>query len=119
MKIIVYYLALLILIALITGFLLQADSDSMSMEQMISVSVLLGVYVVAMSLVGEGKVVDERESQHRYTSNRLALLAGTVVLSVGVLVQLFTHTLDYWLLAGLITINLVKIISLIYSNYKH
>jgi hypothetical protein len=119
MKIVVYYLLLLIMIALITGFLLQDRQDSMSMEQMISVSVLLGIYTVAMSLVGEGKTADERALQHRYTSNRLGLLAGTVVLSVGVLVELFTHTLDYWLLAGLIMINLVKIISLIYLNYKN
>ncbi len=118
MKIIIYYLALLVLIALISGFLIRGDSASMSMEQMISVSVFLGIYVVAMSLVGEGKVVDERESQHRYTSNRLALIAGTIVLSMGVLVQIFAHTLDYWLLAGLIAINLVKIVSLIYSTHR-
>ena len=119
MKIIVYYLVLLILIALLAGFLVQGTPDSMSMGQMISISVLLGVYVVAMSLVGEGKVVDERDMQHRYTSNRLALIAGTVILSAGVLVQLFNHALDYWLLAGLIAVNLVKIVSLIYSNYRH
>ncbi|OGE90321.1 MAG: hypothetical protein A3E29_04505 [Candidatus Doudnabacteria bacterium RIFCSPHIGHO2_12_FULL_48_16] len=89
------------------------------MEQIISVSLLLGVYVVAISLVGEGKIIDERDMQHRYTSNRLALIAGTVILSIGVLVQLFNHALDYWLLAGLIAINLVKIVSLIYSNYRH
>lgn len=118
MKIIVYYLVLLVLIALITGFLLQGDSGSMSMEQMISVSLFLGMYVVAMSLIGEGRPADERDLQHRYTSNRLALIAGTIVLSAGVLVQLFNHSLDYWLLAGLIAINLVKIGSLIYSNYR-
>src|SRR3989338_7940384 len=118
MKIIVYYLILLILIALIGGFLIQGDSDSMSMGQMISVSVFLGFYIVAMSLVGEGKTIDERDLQHRYTSNRLALVAGSIVLSIGVLVQLFSHNLDYWLLAGLIAINLVKIVSLIRSNYK-
>src|SRR3989344_5355200 len=119
MKIIVYYLVLLVLIALIAGFLIQGDSDSMSMEQMISVSVFLGIYVVAMSLVGEGRMADERERQHRYTANRLALIAGTIILSAGVLVQLFNHALDYWLLAGLIAVNLVKIVSLIYSNYRH
>ncbi len=119
MKIIRYYLALLVLIGLITGFLVQGSPDSMSMGQMVSVSVFLAIYVIVMSLVGEGKVADERELQHRYTSNRLALVAGTVVLSVGVLVQLFAHALDYWLLAGLIAINLVKIISLIYSNHRH
>ena len=119
MKITIYYILLLILIALITGFLIQGRGDSMSMPQMITVSVFLGIYVVAMSLVGEGQVVDERESQHRYTSNRLGLIAGTIILSAGILAQLFTHSLDYWLLAGLIAINLVKIVSLIYSNYRH
>lgn len=118
MKIIVYYLVLLILIALVTGFLLQGG-PSMTMPQMISVSVVLVIYTIAMSMVGEGKVVDERELQHRYTSNRMGLIAGTIILSVGVLVQLFSHALDYWLLAGLIAINLVKIVSLIYSNYMH
>lgn len=119
MKIITYYLVLLVFIALITGFMVQGSPDSMSMQQMISVSVLLGIYVVGMSLVGEGKTEDERDLQHRYKSNRLALLAGTIVLSIGVLVQLFSHNLDYWLLAGLIAINLTKIMSLIYSNYRH
>lgn len=116
MKIIKYYLALLVLIILIAWFLWQ--TNDMSMGQMISVSVFLGIYVIAMSLVGEGKVIDERELQHRYMANRLALIAGTIVLSIGVLVQLFTHTMDYWLLGGLIFINFVKIVSLIYSNYK-
>lgn len=118
MKLIKYYLALLVLLGLITGFLLKGDSDSMSMPQMISVSVFLGIYVVAMSLIGEGKAEDERAMQHRYVSNRLALIAGTIILSAGVLIQLFNHNLDYWLLAGLIGINLTKIITLIYSENK-
>src|SRR3989338_5005846 len=118
MKIIVYYLLLLIFIALLTGFLIQGDAGSMSMQKMLSVSALLAVYVVALSLVGEGKAEDERALHHRYLANRAALVAGTVFLSVGVLYQLFTHSLDYWLLAGLITINFVKIISLIYANHR-
>jgi hypothetical protein len=117
MKIIVYYLILLVFIALLTGWLVQADD--MSMPTILSISVLLGIYVVCMSLVGEGKGVDEREEAHRYRANRVAHVAGTIVLSAGVLYQLFTHNLDYWLLAALVGINLSKIISLIYSNYKH
>ncbi len=117
MKITVYYLILLIFIALLTGFLLQADD--MSMPTMLSISVLLVIYVVAMSLVGEGKSMDEREEAHRYKASRIALIIGTIVMSVGVLYQLFTHNLDYWILAGLIGINLSKIISLIYSNYRN
>jgi len=121
MKKIIYYLVLLVFIALLTGFLVQAhpNSGAMSTSQMISVSVLLGIYVVAMSLVGEGKAADERETFHRYFSNRSALIAGTIVLSAGILYQLFTHRLDYWLLAGLIAINLVKIAGLLYSEQRY
>jgi hypothetical protein len=119
MKIIIYYLVLLVFIALLAGFLIQPHGQGMSMTTMVSVSVLLSIYVVAMSLIGEGKTVDEREEAHRYKANRVALIAGTVILSAGILYQLFTHRLDYWLLAGLISVNLFKIISLIYSNHRH
>ncbi len=119
MKIITYYLLLLAFIALLSGLLIQQHPAPMSMQQMLSVSLLLGLYVVAMSFVGEGKTVDEREVAHRYLSNRAGLISGTIVLSVGVLYQVFTRQIDYWLLAGLIVINLVKIVSLIYSNYKN
>ena len=118
MKIIIYYLLLLIFIALLSGFIIKGHPGDMSMQQMLSVSVLLGLYVVAMSFVGEGKTIDEREVAHRYFGSRTALIGGTIVLSVGVLYQLFSHMIDYWLLAGLITINMLKIVSLIYSNYK-
>ncbi len=118
-RVTVYYLFLLIFIGLLADFLIQPHPSGMSMPTMLSVSVLLGVYVVLMSLVGEGKTIDEREMAHRYFSNRASLVAGTIVLSIGVLYQLFTHNLDYWLLAGLITINLVRIVSLIYSSYNH
>ena len=117
MKTITYYIALLVFIGISTGFLIQSHPTGMGMAQMFSISLLLGFYVVAMSFVGEGKVADEREMLHRYISNRSALIAGSVALSVGVLYQLFTHTVDYWLLAGLIVINVVKILSLIYSHY--
>jgi hypothetical protein len=119
MKIIIYYLLLLVFIALLAGYVLQGHPAGMSMQQMASVSILLGLYVVGMSLVGEGKAADERETAHRYASNRGGLIAGTVVLSLGVLYQMFTHNLDPWLLAGLIAINLVKIVTLIYVNYKN
>ncbi len=118
MKIITYLLILLVFIGLLTGFLVQPHPEGMSMGMMLSISALLVLYVVAMSFVGEGKTFDERDLNHRYFSNRSALLAGTIVLSLGVLYQLFNHSIDYWLLAGLIAINLVKIVSLIYAHYR-
>lgn len=118
MKNIIYYLILLVFIALLAGYLIMGNPASMAMQQMIWISAGLILYVIAMSLVGEGKTIDERASFHRYIANRAALIAGTVVLSVGILFQLFTHHLDYWLLAGLIIINLTKIISLIFLEQK-
>jgi len=118
MKNIIYYLLLLVFIALVAGFLIMGRADSMGMGQMVGVSAGLVLYAVAMSLVGEGKTLDEREVLHRNLSNRAGLIAGLVILSVGIIAQLFTHRIDYWLLAGLIVINLTKIISLIFLNEK-
>lgn len=119
MKIIIYYLLLLVLLALTGGYLLSGDMDKMSMPAMLSVSAVLIVYVVAISLVGETKNGDERDILHRNLANRYALIAGTIIFSIGLIYQMFiTHTLDWWLLAGLISINLTKIISLIYLNYR-
>ena len=91
----------------------------MAMSQMLGVSAALVLYTVAMSLVGEGTVTDERDTHHRYVSNRAAMIAGTIVFSLGIIYQLFiSHNLDYWLLVGLIMMNLTKIVSLIYLGYK-
>jgi hypothetical protein len=119
MKVLLYYISLLIFIALITGFLLaNGDSDAMSMSEIISVCGALILYVIGMSLVGEGKAADEREVAHRYFANRSALIGGTIIISLGIFYQLFTHKLDYWLLGSLIVMNVVKIVSLIYQNYR-
>lgn len=92
---------------------------TMSMTEGVTIAIVLGLYVVAMSLVGEGKVVDERGMLHRYLANRWALVSGTTVLTLGVVYQLFvSHELDYWLLSTLIAINVVKIVGLIYSEYR-
>jgi hypothetical protein len=91
----------------------------MGMREVLSVCGALVVYTVALSFVGEGKVEDERELTHRHIANRMGLVVGTSILAVGVMTQLFiAHKVDYWLLAGLIAINLTKITSLIYLNYK-
>jgi hypothetical protein len=119
MKTLLYYLLLLIFIALIAGYLIFGRVDAMGMTQMLGVSAALALYTVAMTFVGEGTNLDERDILHRNLSNRSALIAGRVVFSAGLIYQIFiTGNLDWWLLLGLITINLTKIISLIYMNYR-
>lgn len=120
MKTIIYYLLLLVFIALVTGALILGTPNAMGMRQMIGVSAALVLYSIAMSFVGEGKNQDERAVLHKNLSNRAGLIAGSVVFSLAILYQLFfKHSVDYWLLIGLIVINLTKIISLIYLENKH
>ena len=90
----------------------------MGLKQILPISGGLILYLIGLSVVGEGKLGDEREISHRYLSNRAALIAGSVILSLGIIYQLFTHQLDYWLLVGLIAVNLTKIISLVFLNYR-
>lgn len=118
MKIIRYYFALLLCIVLFFVFLWYQNLNTMTMSMMVISCFLLAFYVIALSLIGEGKQTDERERHHRYVANRSGLLAGTIIISLGIIYQLFNHQLDYWLLASLVGINVVKISSFLYLEYK-
>ena len=119
MKIIIYYLLLLVFIALVAGSLIMGRPHTMGMNQMLGVSAALILYAVGMSFVGKGKNQDERQILHKNLATRAGLIAGTIIFSLGILYQLFiTHSIDYWLLIGLIVINLTKLISLIYLENK-
>lgn len=117
MKISTYYLALAGTV-LVGAILAYRPAPAMGMGTIISVTTLVGLIAIAILFVGENKAEDEREIQHRLRANRLALVAGSVVLALGIAYQLFNHTLDYSLIAALLTINVVKISSLIYSHYN-
>lgn len=119
MRIIVYYLLLLILLGLIGGYSASAVHDSMSMTQIASIVGVLALYTIGISLVGEIKTGDERDVTHRHAASRHALIAGSAVLATGLLYDLlYNHHLNNWMLATLIIMNLTKIISLIWQNYK-
>ncbi|MBP6859149.1 MAG: hypothetical protein KBC69_00795 [Candidatus Magasanikbacteria bacterium] len=119
LKILIYYILLLVLIASITGYLLFKPMDEMSMPALISACTFLVLYSIFISLAGETKCEDEREILHRNLSNRVATIAATLFISGGLIYQIFViHHIDWWLLITLIIINLTKITSLIYFHYK-
>lgn len=119
LKILIYYILLLALIALVTGYLLFEPMNEMSMPAIISICTFLVLYSVLISLAGEIKSEDEREVMHRNLSNRVATIAATIFISGGLIYQIFvTHNIDWWLLATIIIVNLTKISSLIYFHYK-
>ncbi len=119
MKIIIYYLFLLVFIALVAGALIMGHPNVMGMQQMLGLSAALVLYTIGMSFVGEGKNQDERQILHKNLANRAGLIAGTLIFCLGILYQLFAeHHVDYWLLAGLIIINVTKLISLILLDQR-
>lgn len=119
MKNILYYLLLLVLIALTGGYMFSFHNQPMSMPEMLGICTILVIYTVGICFVGEGTNLDERDILHRNIANRFGLITGNIIFSLGLIYQIFiSHSLDFWLLAGLIGINLTKLISLIYLENK-
>lgn len=122
MKKTLYYLLLLVFVAVCSGFLISQNPEAMSMQLRLILSALLLAYVVAIYL-GErtkpGVIDGAAPLPDQPSTTSIALITAMGVLVLGILYQLFvSHSLDYWLPASLIVINLSKIISLIYLNNK-
>jgi hypothetical protein len=84
---------------------------------------LMGGLIVAFTLfasfVWKEHVQDEREDLHKLIAGRLAFLAGTGVLVIGIIVQSFKHELDFWLALTLGTMIIAKAIGIVYGRTKY
>lgn len=79
-------------------------------------AVLLGLFGIFASFILREKVVDERDSQHRTLAGRNAFLAGSGVLTLGIVIQGYVHTVDPWLVVALIVMVIVKIGTRMWSD---
>jgi magnesium-transporting ATPase (P-type) len=79
-------------------------------------AIALGLFGVFASFILRERVGDEREGQHRTLAGRNAFLAGAGVLTLGIVVQGYTHTVDPWLVVTLIVMVVVKIGTRIWSD---
>mgnify|MGYP000452539675 CR=1 FL=1 len=86
---------------------------------MIMVLGLVVVFALFASFIWRENARDEREGLHKMMAGRIAFLAGTSVLVIGIIVQSFKHELDLWLVLTLGAMILAKIIGLIYSRARH
>jgi len=77
---------------------------------------LLGLFGVFASFILREKVTDEREGVHRTLAGRNAFLAGSGVLTLAIVVQGYTHSVDPWLVVALVAMIIVKIGSRIWSD---
>ena len=108
-----------VLIILLILFLNPFDFWMPTILLMMMVLGLVVVFAIFASFIWRESARDERESLHKMMAGRIAFLAGTAVLVIGIIVQSFKHKLDLWLVLALGAMILAKIIGLIYSRIKH
>jgi peptidoglycan/LPS O-acetylase OafA/YrhL len=87
--------------------------DMMVMCMLATALALFGAFA---SFILREKSEDEREAQHRTLAGRNAFLVGAGILTLGIVVQGYTHTVDPWLVATLIGMIVVKIGTRIWSD---
>jgi len=80
---------------------------------------LVVVFAIYVNFFWKENARDEREGFHKMIAGRIAFLAGTGTLVVGIIIQSFQHNLDFWLVATLSIMIIAKIIGRIYSQVKH
>jgi putative flippase GtrA len=112
-----------IIVAAILVFLLifLANPFHIWMPDMMVVSIVIAILIVFAlfsSFVLREKVQDEREAIHRMLAGRVAFFTGSIILTLGILVQSFSHAVDIWLVAALVAMILAKIGTRIYSDRK-
>lgn len=110
-------LAISVGLIVILATLLNPFQMGMSSGLSMILTVLFALFVIMFIAFGwKEKPADEREAQHRNRAGRLGYLAGTGVLSMGVIIQSLEHTLDPWLIASLGLMVFAKLVSLIVSK---
>lgn len=86
------------------------------MMVMAVLAVTLGFFGIFASFILRERVGDERDGQHRTLAGRNAFLAGAGVLTLAIVVQGYTHTVDPWLVATLIAMIIVKLLTRMWSD---
>lgn len=81
-------------------------ADMMLMTLLVIALVAFGMFAL---FILQEKVIDEREQQHRVVAGRVAFIAGTLVLTVGILFQSIHHHVDPWLFITFVIMIIAKL----------
>jgi F0F1-type ATP synthase assembly protein I len=82
---------------------------------LVAAVVLYAAFVIFLWREGQG---DERERFHRLFADRIAYLAGSALLLIGIVIGELQHALDPWLIYALALMVIAKIAGLIYGKNK-
>lgn len=101
------------IVAIMLVCLLVLCYQQIQMPQTLSM-ILHGILVLIFALfvvfIWRERTSDEREKEHQMFAGRIAFLAGSTTLFVGVVWQgVVTHEVDLWLLGALIAMVVAKI----------
>ncbi|MFM2415270.1 MAG: hypothetical protein RI911_963 [Candidatus Parcubacteria bacterium] len=81
------------------------------MAQMIVLALATALICAWAGLVIQEKDGDEREVAHRAYAGRAAYLSGICVLTLALVYQGITHTVDYWVPIAIVTMLTAKLIA--------
>ena len=109
----------IVTVALIAVAILLLNPFHFWMPDMMVMSMLaitLALFGIFASFILRERSVDEREDQHKSLAGRNAFLAGSGILTLGIVVQGYTHTVDPWLVFTLIGMVAVKLVTRHWSD---
>lgn len=110
---------IIVTIALVVLAVLLLNPFHFWMPNMIVICMLvaiLALFALFASFILREKTSDERDEQHRTLAGRNAFLAGSGILTLGIVVQGYSHSVDPWLVVTLIVMVVVKIGTRIWSD---
>jgi hypothetical protein len=109
----------IVTIALIAVAILLLNPFHFWMPDMMVMSMLaitLALFGIFASFILRERSIDEREYQHKSLAGRNAFLAGSGILTLGIVMQGYTHAVDPWLVFTLIGMVAVKLITRHWSD---
>lgn len=81
---------------------------------------MLGATIAAFGVVAgfimRESAGDERDVTHRMRAGRVAFLAGTAILVVGIVTQSFMYEVDPWLVGALAGMVIAKMLARVYED---
>jgi len=112
MQILFAFVLVVLLLALTDPFMYWMPESA----AMVALLVAAGMVAVFAGFMLKENGGDERDATHRAFAGRVAYLAGLGVLTIALLVQGFSHTLDMWVPLALGTMVIAKIAARIFAE---
>lgn len=86
------------------------------MDAMIVLLIVTVLMLIWAGYIMFEKATDEREIVLRMHAGRIAYLGGVTILTVGLIVQGFAHTIDPWIVGTLCIMVLTKLVARVYED---